>query len=146
MVNAALLDVNVLIALLWPAHESHARAQRWFTQNAQQGWATCALTQLGFVRVTSNPGFSGRAVSPRDALEVLRGTMSHPGHRFWTEDLGVTEALPQFGRRLMGHQQITDAYLVALAIHKKGRLVTFDTSIGSLLQDSATAKAHLVLL
>lgn len=144
--NVFLPDVNVLIALLWPAHESHARAQRWFAQNAQQGWATCPMTQAGFVRITSNPAFSGRAVSPRDALEVLRGSVRHPGHRFWTEDLSVTDALAQFGRRLIGHQQITDAYLVALANHKKGRLATFDTSLASLLPDSASAKAQLVLL
>jgi uncharacterized protein len=146
MVNVVLLDVNVLIALLWPGHEFHSRAQRWFTQNAQQGWASCALTQAGFVRVTSNRAFSGRAVSPQDALEVLRGSMLHPGHRFWTEDISVPDALAQFGRRLLGHQQITDAYLLGLTIHKKGRLATFDTSLTSLLADSASSKARLALL
>jgi toxin-antitoxin system PIN domain toxin len=145
-VSSLLLDVNVLIALLWPAHESHARAQRWFAQNAQQGWATCAMTQAGFVRIVSNPAFSRRAVSPRDALEVLSGSLRHPAHRFWTEDIGVADALAQFGRRLLGHQQITDAYLLALAIHKKGRLATLDTSLMSLLPDQSIAKARLVLL
>ena len=144
--TGVLLDVNVLIALLWPAHESHARAQRWFAQNAQQGWATCAMTQAGFIRITSNPAFSRQAVSPRDALEVLRGSLRHPEHRFWTDDISATDALAQFGRRLVGHQQITDAYLLALAIRKKGRVATFDTSLGSLLPDSAAAKAHLVVL
>jgi len=145
-VTSVLLDVNVLIALLWPAHESHARAQRWFAQHGQHSWATCLMTQAGFVRITSNPAFSGRAVSPRDALQVLRGSLQHPGHHFWTDDISATEALTQFGRRLMGHQQITDAYLVALAIHKKGRVATFDTSLISLLPDSAAAKAHLIVL
>lgn len=144
--NVFLLDVNVMVSLLWPDHEFHTRAQRWFTRNAEQGWATCVITQAGFVRVVSNRAFSGRAVPPQDALEVLRGSLQHPGHRFWKEDLGVTEALAQFGRRLMGHQQITDAYLLALAMHKKGRLATFDTSLSSLLPDTATAKAHLEVL
>lgn len=141
-----LLDVNVLIALLWPPHEAHARAQRWFAHNADQGWATCALTQAGFVRIVSNPAFSRRAVTPGDALEVLRGSLQHPAHQFWTEDIGVNEAVTQFGRRLLGHQQITDAYLLGLAIHKKGRLVTLDASLPSLLPEQSAAKTRLVLL
>jgi uncharacterized protein len=143
---SCLLDVNVLIALLWPPHEAHARAQRWFAQNARHGWATCAMTQAGFVRIVSNPIFSRSAVSPRDALEVLSGSLQHPAHHFWTEDIGVTEALAHFGRRLLGHQQITDAYLLGLAIQKKGRLATLDASLSSLLSDQSAARSRLVLL
>ncbi len=146
MVNCFLLDVNVLIALLWPPHAAHPRAQRWFAQHAHQGWATCAMTQTAFVRIVSNPAFSRRVVSPRDALEVLSGSLQHPAHRFWTEDIGVTEALAHFGRRLIGHQQITDAYLLGLAIHKKGRLATLDASLGPLLPEQSAARTGLVLL
>ena len=141
-----LLDVNVLIALLWPQHESHAKAQRWFAQHSGTGWATCALTQAAFVRIVSNPAFSERAISPRDALVVLSGSLDHPAHRYWTEDIGVTVALSQFGRRLLGHRQVTDAYLLALAIHKKGRLVTLDSSLSSLLPDEGAARAALIFL
>ncbi|MGB9071883.1 MAG: TA system VapC family ribonuclease toxin [Terriglobales bacterium] len=144
--NCFLLDVNVLIALLWPPHEAHARAQRWFAHNADQGWASCAMTQAGFVRIVSNPAFSRRAVSPRDALEVLSGSLQHPAHHFWTEDIGVNEALAHFGRRLLGHQQVTDAYLLGLAIHKKGRLATLDASLSSLLSEQSAARSRLVLL
>jgi len=143
---SCLLDVNVLIALLWPPHEAHARAQRWFAQNARHGWATCAMTQAGFVRIVSNPIFSRRAVSPRDALEVLSGSLQHPAHHFWTEDIGVTEAFAHIGRRLLGHQQITDAYLLGLAIQKKGRLATLDASLSSLLSEQSAARSRLVLL
>ena len=141
-----LLDVNLLIALLWPPHEAHQRAQRWFAQNAHQGWATCAMTQAGFVRIVSNPVFSRRAVSPGDALQVLRGSLEHPAHRFWTEDIGVGEALAPFGTRLVGHQLVTDAYLLGLAIQKKGRLATLDGSLSSLLPEQSAARARLVLL
>jgi toxin-antitoxin system PIN domain toxin len=144
-VIGCLLDVNVLIALLWPQHEAHVRAQRWFAKNADQGWATCAITQAGFVRIVSNPAFSRRIVSPPDALRVLQGSLQHRAHQFWTEDIGVVETLAQFGRRLSGHQQITDAYLLGLAIHKKGRLATLDSSLGSLLRDDSDAKKRLVL-
>jgi uncharacterized protein len=145
-VSCFLLDVNVLIALLWPPHEAHARAQRWFAHNARQGWATCAMTQAGFVRIVSNPAFSRRAVSPRDALEVLSGSLQHPAHRFWAEDIGVNEALAPFGRSLLGHQQVTDAYLLGLALHKKGRLATLDASVSSLLPEGGDARNRLVLL
>ena len=141
-----LLDVNVLIALLWPPHEAHARAQRWFAKNGDQGWATCAMTQAGFVRVVSNPAFSRHAVSPRDALEVLHGSLQHRAHRFWTEDIGIEEALAHFGRRVNGHQQITDAYLLGLAIQKKGSLATLDGSLASLLPEPSAARTRLVLL
>ncbi|MFY9659283.1 MAG: TA system VapC family ribonuclease toxin [Terriglobales bacterium] len=144
--NGCLLDVNVLIALLWPPHEAHARTQRWFATNADQGWATCAMTQAGFVRVVSNPAFSRRVVSPRDALQVLRVNLQHRAHRFWADDLGVAEALAQFEGRLNGHQQVTDGYLLALAIHQKGRLATLDSGVASLLADQSDEKKHLVLV
>jgi toxin-antitoxin system PIN domain toxin len=145
-VSCCLLDVNVLIALLWPAHEAHVRAQRWFARNADHGWSTCAMTQAGFVRIVSNPAFSRSVVSPGDALQVLQGNLKHRAHQFWTEDIGMTEAITQFGRRLNGHQQITDAYLLGLAIHKKGRLATLDAGISSLFPEQAAAKSWLTVL
>jgi toxin-antitoxin system PIN domain toxin len=145
-VSGFLLDVNVLIALLWPPHEAHARAQRWFAQNAGQGWATCAMTQAGFVRIVSNPAFSQRVVSPRDALEVLRGSLQHRAHRFWTDDIGFEEAVTQFGRRLNGHQQITDAYLLGLAMHKKGRLATLDKSVATLLPATGVTSGRAIMI
>ncbi|MFY9843459.1 MAG: TA system VapC family ribonuclease toxin [Terriglobales bacterium] len=144
--SCCLLDVNVLIALLWPPHEAHGRAQQWFARNADAGWATCAMTQAGFARVVSNPAFSQRGISPQDALEVLGGSLRHRAHHFWTEDIGVAEAVGQFERRLAGHQQITDAYLLGLAIHKKGRLATLDSSLASLLPEQSAARSKVVLL
>ena len=139
MVSGFLLDVNVLIALLWPAHQAHARAQQWFAQRGAKGWATCAITQAGFVRIVSNPAFADRAVSPRDAVKVLQGSLSHSGHRFWTDDIGFEAATAYCGRRLVGHQQVTEAYLLGLAIHKKGKLATLDHSLKSLPLDQEIA-------
>ena len=141
-----LLDVNLLIALLWPTHEAHTKAQRWFVQNAHHGWATCAMTQAGFVRIVSNPVFSRRSTSPTDALTVLTGSLNHPSHRFWTEDITLADALAYCGKGVVGHQQVTDAYLLGLAIHKKGKLATFDSSISSLLPKESAAIGHLVLI
>lgn len=131
--TGCLLDVNVLVALQWPDHKFHESVQAWFGKNARKGWATCPITQSGFVRIVSSPAFSQRAVSPPDALRVLELTLRHPAHRFWPDDLLLSDALGMFSKRLVGHQQVTDAYLLALAIRKKGRLATLDRSIVELL-------------
>jgi uncharacterized protein len=131
-----LLDVNVLIALMWPAHEGHARAQRWLANDSADGWATCPLVQAAFVRITSNPAFSRDALSPSQALKILQSALQHRLHQFWSDDLGVIEALQTGGKRLVGHQQVTDAYLLGLAAHRKGKLLTFDRSVTALLPHS----------
>lgn len=130
-----LLDVNVLLALSWSKHPSHAVAQRWFGRNAARGWATCPLVQAGFVRILSNPAFSAHAVTPKEALEALEITTQHEAHQFWPDDLGVVEALAGGKSRLYGHQQVTDAYLLGLAIHHKGKLATLDQHLAEMLAD-----------
>lgn len=124
-----LLDVNVLIALGWKGHPDHGRAQDWFARNNRAGWATCPFTQAGFVRIVSNPAFSQEAVSPREAVRLLASNVNHPTHQFWADNISLRDAIRHFDERLVGHQQITDAYLLGLAIHKKGRLATLDRSV-----------------
>jgi len=124
-VRGFLLDTNLLIALVWPSHTAHLRAQHWFAKNARQGWATCPITQCGFVRVSSNPAFSPHALSPSQALELLRANLNHSGHTFWPDDLDLSTA-SSLVQQLSGHQQVTDAYLVGLAVQHKGKLATLD--------------------
>ena len=128
-----LLDVNVLIALGWNGHPDHSAAQAWFARNNSKGWATCPFTQAAFVRIVSNPAFSSDAVSPSEALNLLTTNLNHPRHQFWTDNLSLRDAIRRFEDRLVGHQQITDAYLLGLAIQKKGKLATLDQSIVALL-------------
>ena len=130
-----LLDANVLIAMAWPAHTAHDRAQRWFAKNARHGWATCPLTEMAFVRVISNPAFSQDALTPREALGLLTANLKHPSHRFWPDVLSLPDAIEDVQQRLAGHQQLTYAYLLGLAAHHKARLATLDTRIGFLLKD-----------
>jgi uncharacterized protein len=138
-VNRALLDVNVLIALSWPEHVSHGVALRWFSRNAHRGWATCPITQTGFVRILSNPGFSQNALTPQQALAILENNIAHPDHRFWPDDLSPVQALsPTKG--ITGHRQITDAYLLTLAAHHRGTVATLDRA----LRDLAKAMAITV--
>lgn len=133
--TAFLLDVNVLIALFWPAHESHAVARRWFARNSQHAWATCTITQAGFVRIVSNPAFSRDAVSPEQAIEVLEGNLQHPRHRFWKDQGGFVETVRPFAEKLRGHRQVTDAYLLGLAFRHGGALATLDRGVEVLLPD-----------
>jgi predicted nucleic acid-binding protein len=89
-VGAFLLDANVLIALAWPKHQSHERVGLWFSRHSHAGWATCALTQLAFVRILSNPSFSPDALTPVNAVTVLAANLKLPGHHFWPATLTVT--------------------------------------------------------
>jgi uncharacterized protein len=124
-----LLDANVLIALCWPTHGSHQAVEDWFGRHGAQGWATCPFTQSAFVRIVSNPGFSRDALTPPNAVRLLQDNIEHPGHRFWPADLPVADAVRGMMTRLIGHQQITDAYLVALATQNRGKLATLDRRI-----------------
>ena len=126
-----LLDANVLIALAWPEHQDHARAGAWFSHHSRSGWATCPFTQSALVRVLSNPAFSPRALTVENALRVLEANVKLPGHHFWPADIAVTDAIGRVERRLTGHGQITDAYLLGLAIHHRGKLATLDRGIAA---------------
>src|ERR1700690_1605925 len=99
-----LLDVNVLVALFWPAHESHTLAKRWFARNSQHAWSTCTVTKAGFVRIVSNPAFSRDAVSPEQAAEVLEENLRHPKHQFWRDQVGFVETVRPFAKKMLGHR------------------------------------------
>ena len=129
-----LLDVNVLVALGWPSHKHHAGAHQWFSSSAAGGWATCPLTQCAFVRISTNPRAVGTALTPAQAVAAIARMTTHEQHVFWADDLPV--ASPYFpAAALQGHQQITDAYLLALCASRGGRLATFDAAIGAIAGD-----------
>lgn len=137
-----LLDVNVLIALLWRPHEDHEKIQAWFAQESKAGWATCPFTEAGCIRILSNPALSKYAPSLQQALKLLNANLNHPSHVFWPDDLSVADAVAPMERLLVGHRQVTDAYLLGLAIRRKARLVTLDKSVSALL----TKEKHTALL
>jgi toxin-antitoxin system PIN domain toxin len=122
----ALLDTNVLLALAWPSHQHHAAAHAWFRAQARHGWATCAFTQLGFVRLSSNPIYTPDAVSPKDAASLLQTLLGHKFHRFWPSP---PAGIPALYDRALGHQQVNDAWLVEVSRRQRGRLVTLDTRL-----------------
>jgi toxin-antitoxin system PIN domain toxin len=138
-----LLDTNLLIALFWPSHERHDLAVKWFTRHRARGWATCPMTQAGFVRIASNPAFSRDAVQPRDAIHVLSANTAAKDHTFWPDELPVAEAVAFTGVRLLGHQQVTDAYLLGLAIQRGGVLATLDQRIAALTEPKSAERKAL---
>jgi uncharacterized protein len=133
--TAFLLDVNVLIALMWPAHQSHSQVEGWFSRHARQGWATCPFTQAAFVRLLSNPAFSRDAVTPQEAIALLSANLKHRYHHFWADEISLAEAVEGFQGRLVGRRQVNDAYLLGLAIHKRGKFATLDRSVAALLPE-----------
>ena len=141
-----LLDVNVLIAMAWPTHRDHQKVHEWLARHARDGWATCPLTQTSFVRILSNPAFSANALTPTDALTLLQANLAHPAHRFWADEVSMRDSLKPFVRKLAGHQQVTDAYLLGLAIHKKGKLATMDRAVRTLLPDKSPERDFVVLI
>ncbi len=127
--------MNVLVALAWPNHIHHARAIRWFREVRNQGWATCSVTEAGFVRVSSNTRVIPDARTPREAIALLKEIRNLPGHTFWADDISPADPEGIAFDRMVGYRQITDAHLLALAIRNGGRLSTFDTGIPELMPD-----------
>lgn len=140
----ALLDLNVLVALAWPSHIHHGVAHEWFAQQRSNGWATCPITQSGLVRLSSNSRITPDAVSPEVALNLLSKLIELPDHQFWPDSIALGDAVIFQKGGLLGHRQITDAYLFSLAIHNNGLLVTFDKGIKAL--GSKAAGSHILLL
>jgi uncharacterized protein len=140
----ALLDVNVLIALLDADHTMHQRATQWFGAEAAKGWASCPITQNGCVRIMSHPGYpNSRPVN--EIVERLREPCSTHVHQFWPDDLSLLDSTTVDPTRIHGPRQITDLYLLALAVRHGGRLVTFDESI-SIDAIRGGTKKHLLTL
>lgn len=141
-----LLDVNVLIALAWPSHIHHALTQEWFKRNRRKGWSSCPITQTAFARISSNPKFIDAAVTPNEAIELLRTVTNSKEHEFWPDDLNVTNSAEMPTSHLLGHRQLTDAYLLGLAIQHKGKLATLDAGIESLIPNAQARQKHLEII
>lgn len=127
MSRPALLDVNVLIALFDAAHVHHEAAHDWFADHRGNGWATCALTENGFVRVLTNPKSAINERAPA-ILDSLRTFCASGHHVFWPDAVSLRDGLFDLSIT-QGHRQLTDIYLLGLAVKMDGILATFDTTI-----------------
>lgn len=141
-----LLDVNALIALGWDGHRHHDTMARWFRQHAHKGWATCAITEAGFVRVLSQPSLGDAAFSIAELTTLLARNLAHNAHRLLPLDFAFGAVLAGCTGGVVGHRQITDAYLLTAAMRAGARLLTFDRGVAALLASDAERAAHIELL
>ena len=131
--GAVLLDANLLIALAWPQHVHHELAHQWFAAARSKPWATCPLTQLAFVRISSNPKIIRDARRPAEAAALLRQLTELSTHVFWPDRLEVAKLRSFESVALVGHRQVTDAYLVELARANDGHVATLDRGLAEWL-------------
>jgi uncharacterized protein len=121
-----LLDANVLIALCTPDHVDHARASNWYHSEKNRSFATCPMTQGALIRFQLR---FGRGIKANQAWQLMAAVSAFPGHEFWPDDLSFKDVS---SKGILGHRQVTDAYLVALAAKHKGRLTTMDEGLSAL--------------
>ena len=140
----SLLDINVLLALLDSDHVDHQHARAWIEAEITHGWASCAITQNGFVRIVSQPHYPS-PVPPSQAIDRLARATATDQHEFWPCTISITDELIIDRSRIHGPRQVTDAYLLALATANGGRFVTFDRSVALTAVHTAT-EANLIVL
>jgi uncharacterized protein len=143
-VSRVLLDINVLLALLDADHIDHERAREWLGENVASGWASCPITQNGFVRIVSQPRYPS-PVAPAEAADLLERATSTSWHEFWPCDVSLLDPHAIDRTRMHGPRQVTDAYLLALATAHGGRFATFDRSVVLSAVPSAS-REHLVVI
>jgi toxin-antitoxin system PIN domain toxin len=139
-----LLDISVLIALLDRDHAAHARAEQWVASHLEQRWATCPITENGYVRIVSQPSYPN-PISVALAVSTLQGAAATPHHEFWPCDVSISDSAAFAGAAILGSSQVTDVYLLALAARHGGRLVTLDRQVGTAAVPDAGADNLVVI-
>ncbi len=138
-----LLDVNVLVALAWRGHVLHGPAHLWFS-GLEEDWVTTPLTEAGLLRISMNPRVVDRAVSWRTALRMLEAIRATRGHRRWTDDSDLVSDAVALRAPVVGHRQVTDVHLVALARAHGGHLATFDRGVADAVHPEDTASVTVI--
>ena len=127
--TVALLDVNVLLALFHEEHLHHQVAHEWFADNGKHGWASCPLTENGLFRILGDPARVGHHVPMPEVVDLFNRFCEAGHHTFWVDDLSFRDQDLFHVKSMRGHKQVTDVYLLGLAVKRKGRLVTFDQHV-----------------
>lgn len=121
-----LLDVNVLVALIDPAHVQHDAAHDWFAKHGKKAWATCPLIENGVIRIVGNARYPNSPGTPAAVAQLMTGLCALPGHVFWPDDISLLDTKKLDAMRILNSAQVTDSYLLALACTHGGKLATFD--------------------
>jgi len=139
-----LLDVNVLIALVDPAHVGHDAAHRWFEEEGHRAWATCPLTENGVMRIVGHARYPGTPGSPAAIAPIVAQLRTLPGHVFWPDDISLVGTELVDAAQILTSAQVTDSYLLALAVAHGGRLATFDRRLSPKAVKGGKAALHLI--
>ena len=139
-----LLDVNVLIALIDPAHVGHDAAHRWFETEGQLKWATCPMTENGVIRIVGHPKYPNSPGSPAIVADVVQQLRGLPGHRFWSDDMSLVGSDRVDPTQILTSAQVTDSYLLALAAENGGKLATFDRRLSPKAVKNGKASLHVI--
>jgi hypothetical protein len=139
-----LLDVNVLIAMIDPTHVGHEAAHRWFHATGAASWATCPLTENGVIRIVGHPKYPNTVGSPAAAAPIVLRLRALPGHVFWNDDLSLVESDLVDADQIATPSQVTDTYLLALAVANRGKLATFDRRLSSKAVHRGRASLHVI--
>ena len=139
-----LIDINVLIALIDPAHIQHDRAHEWFAVSGKKAWATCPLTENGVLRIVGHARYPNSPGTPAVVAELLTALCRLPGHDFWPDDITLLDAGRVDGSRLLDSAQVTDSYLLALARAHGGQLATFDQRLVADAVVNGAQALHLI--
>lgn len=126
-----LLDVNVLIALVDPAHIQHDKIHQWFAQVGNRSFATCPITENGLLRIIGHPRYPDSPGPPSTVAPILAGIRALPGHCFWPDSISIVDPVFVDTVALSGHARVTDSYLLALARSNKGKLATMDLKLAT---------------
>lgn len=139
-----LLDANVLIALIDPAHVQHDAAHEWFAGPGRQAWATCPLTENAVLRIVGHARYPNAPGSPAAVAPLMAGLCALPGHVFWPDDISLLDGQRLDAARLLNAGQVTDSYLLALACAHGGKLATFDRRLVADAVPQGRQALHLI--
>jgi toxin-antitoxin system PIN domain toxin len=139
-----LLDVNVLIALIDPVHVGHGAAHAWFARDGQHAWATCPTTENGVIRIVGHPNYPNTPGSPADVAAIVAQLRTLPGHTFWPDDISLVGASHVDLTQVLTSGQVTDSYLLALAVAHQGGLATFDRRLSTKAVRGGKAALHVI--
>jgi hypothetical protein len=139
-----LLDVNLLIALMDPAHLQHDNAHEWFAVSGRKAWATCPLTENGVLRIVGHSRYPNSPGTPAAVAELMATFFAHPGHEFWPDDVTLLDSQRVHGARLLDSAHVTDTYLLALAATHGGKLATFDRNFVTDAAVNGRQSLHLI--
>jgi uncharacterized protein len=143
-VTTFLLDVNILIALVDPAHVQHDDAHAWFSRVGKRNFATCPITENGLLRIVGHPKYPNSPGPPSVVANLLAAFRELPGHHFWPDNISVADSAHVDVQLLSNHSRVTDSYLLALARAHSGRLATMDPRLAPDAVPSGNAALELI--